>query len=175
MYEKEVARSVELNKRKLGISDIRSLKVSKLGAGENNISMLVKVDAKRFVCSQLSLIGSQESVAVLARLLGDEQLSLAARTALVRIPGNESLAALRRAVASAAGVRRIGLMTSLGERKDPMAVDGIVPHLKSKDLDVAAAALDSLGRIGSEKAVKALVESERYLRARLRPAWADAL
>jgi len=55
----------------------------------------VTVDCKKFICDQLSLIGSAEQVPDLARLLDDEELSFAARAALERIPGVEASAALR--------------------------------------------------------------------------------
>ena len=53
-------------------------------------------DGKRFVCRQLGLIGTAAEVPALEGLLADEQFAFAARSALERIPGDESLAALRR-------------------------------------------------------------------------------
>jgi len=50
-------------------------------------------DCKKFICRQLSLIGSGAEVPVLARLLDDKDLSFAARFALERIPGPEAVAA----------------------------------------------------------------------------------
>ena len=53
------------------------------------------LDGKKFACEQLGLIGTAAEVPVLAKQLSNPDLALAARAALERIPGEESLAALR--------------------------------------------------------------------------------
>ena len=114
------------------------------------------VDGKRFVCRQLGLIGTAAEVPALEGLLADEQLAFAARSALERIPGDESLAALRRAAEKAKGLTKAGLIQSLGVRRDPKAVFVIYKALQHADHVVAAAALNSLGRIGGREAHKIL-------------------
>lgn len=52
------------------------------------------VDAKRFACRQLALIGTKAQVAQLAALLSDPALMDLAKYALDRIPGGEAIAAL---------------------------------------------------------------------------------
>ena len=47
----------------------------------------VSLDCKYFLCKQLSLIGSDKEVDMLVSLIEDDALSLAARSALERIPG----------------------------------------------------------------------------------------
>ena len=55
-------------------------------------------DCKAFICRQLYFIGGAASVPVLAELLGDRDLSHAARYALEANPTDEALSALRSAL-----------------------------------------------------------------------------
>ena len=107
-------------------------------------------DCKKFVCRQLSLCGTAAEVPALAKLLNAEEFAFAARGALERIPGEESLAALRAALATATGKTRTGLIDSLGARRDAKAVPLLVRLLP----DPAAAT--ALGDIGTQSAADAL-------------------
>ena len=111
-------------------------------------------DGKRFVCRQLGLIGTTAEVPALERLLADEQFAFAARSALERIPGDESLAALRRAAEKAKGLAKAGLIQSLGVRRDQKAFPLLSEATKDSDHVVAVAALNSLGQIGGKEALK---------------------
>ena len=66
---------------------------------ETGLADVLKSDApqaaKDFVCRQLSLIGTTESIPALATLLQDEKLSHMARYALERIPDDAAVQALR--------------------------------------------------------------------------------
>ncbi len=132
-------------------------------------------DCKQFLCGQLSLIGSAAEVPILAGLLGDKELSLAARSALERIPDEAAPAALRKAMAGAQGPSLIGLVNTLGERRDASSVAVIARHLGSKDPAVAGAAIEALGKIGGSAAAKALSGVEAALPERLGPIRDDAL
>jgi len=146
-------------------------------------------DCKKFVCRQLSLIGSGGEVPELAKLLGDKDIALAARSALERIPGDEPLAAMRAALPTATGPILVGLVNSLGERRDAAAVDAIAKHLAASDADtvgaagtsgsaqaaLTGAAIDALGKIGGPEATRALSAAKARLPAKLGPALADAL
>ncbi|MCX5675518.1 MAG: HEAT repeat domain-containing protein, partial [Planctomycetota bacterium] len=50
----------------------------------------------------------------------------------------------------------VGVINSIGVRRDAKAVDGLVQRLKDADADVATAAAAALGRIGGAPAAKAL-------------------
>jgi HEAT repeat protein len=113
-------------------------------------------DGKRFVCRQLGLIGMAGDVPALEGLLADEEFAFAARSALERIAGDESLAALRRAAGVAKGLSKAGLIESLGVRRDSRAIPLLSAALKDSDHAVVAAALLSLGRIGSDDALSVL-------------------
>jgi HEAT repeat protein len=106
------------------------------------------LDGKKFACEQLGLIGSAAEVSALAQQLSNPDLALAARAALERIPGDESLAALRAALPGATGALRQGLINSLGARRDEQAVPllaGLLPD-----------SADALAAIGTPPALAAL-------------------
>ena len=132
-------------------------------------------DCKRFLCGQLSLVGSEEDVRALAALLNDKDLSLAARSALARIPGQAPLAAMRGELPATKGTVLIGLINTLGRRRDTRAVDAVARYLTSGNPAVVAASIDALGNIGSVGAAKALLTSKDRLSKELRMALADAL
>ena len=118
-------------------------------------------DCKRFICRQLSLIGTDETVPALAPLLRDKELSHMARYALERIPGEPASAALRKALGDTSGSLRVGVINSVAARRDARALDAIVGLAGDADKDVALAAVAAMGRIGGEAAAGAL--------ARVRP------
>ena len=106
------------------------------------------LDCKKFVCAQLGLIGTTAEVPVLAKQLSNADLALAARSALERIPGAESLAALRAALPGADGALRQGIINSLGARRDKQAVPllaGLLPD-----------SADALAAIGTPQALAVL-------------------
>ena len=132
-------------------------------------------DCKKFACEQLGLIGGAADVPALATLLSDKELSLAARSALERMPGAPPLAAMRAALPKATGALRVGLICSLGERADARAVEAIAAALGDKDPVAAGAAIDALGKIGGDAAVEALAAAAKKLPPTLQPVLADAL
>ncbi|MCJ7674225.1 MAG: HEAT repeat domain-containing protein [Sedimentisphaerales bacterium] len=111
-----------------------------------------KVDA----CRQLSVIGTQDAVAPLAALLGDEKLSHMARYALEPIPDPAVDEALRDALGKLKGRPLVGVIISIGVRRDTKAVPALGKMLRDSDEDVAQAAARALGRIGDSAAAKAL-------------------
>jgi len=132
-------------------------------------------DCKKFLCRQLSLVGSEAEVPMLVKLLADKELSLAARSALERIPGKEVLATMRGELSKLTGPMLMGTLATLGERRDSQTVDAIREHLTSRDPGVAEAAIDALGKIGGAAALEALVAARPKLPKELRPVLADAL
>ncbi len=117
-------------------------------------------DAKRYICRQLSVIGGAKSVPALARLLADKELSHMGRYALQRIPGAEADAALRTAMGDLQGKLRIGMINSIGERRDAKAADALTEVLGGSDTDAAIAAASALGKIGGDTAAKALAHAK---------------
>ncbi len=111
---------------------------------------------KAMACKFLAVYGSSESVPELAPLLADEQLASWARIALEAIPGPAADEALRKATDSLQGKLLVGVINSIGVRRDLGAVDSLVERLQNPDIDVASAAAVALGRIGNSAAVKSL-------------------
>jgi HEAT repeat protein len=107
-------------------------------------------------CRELALIGTRAAVAPLAGLLGDEKLSHMARYGLEPIPDPAVDDALRDAIGKLKGRPLIGVIGSIGVRKDANAVDLLANHLKDSDAGVMHAAARALGSIGTAAAAKAL-------------------
>ena len=127
--------------------------------------------AKDFVCRKLMVIGTAESVPTLAGLLGDKDLSHMARYALERIPAAEAAQALRDALPKLNGDLKIGVIGSLGVRRDEASVPALSGLLGDSDAAVATAAATALGDIGTPGAAKALTASAKTTG---KPAAADA-
>jgi len=112
---------------------------------------------KALACKRLALYGQADAVPALAPLLADPQLASWARIALEAIPGPAADEALRAAVGSLRGGLLVGVINSLGVRRDPRAVHLLTAMLKDADPEVAAAAALALGHIGGDRARKALL------------------
>lgn len=111
---------------------------------------------KAIACKKLAIDGSSESVPELAKLLSNPELASWSRIALEAIPGQEADEALRKAAGSLDGNLLVGVLNSIGVRRDAGSVDVLVKRLSDKDEEVASAASVALGMIGSEAAVKAI-------------------
>ena len=116
---------------------------------------------KAITCKQLMRIGTAEAVPALAALLTDEQLAAWARIALEAIPDPAADEALREAASRLQGRLLVGVVTSIGMRRDAKAVDLLSKKLTDADAEVAAAAAVALGRIGDGAATGAL---EQFLK-----------
>ena len=95
-------------------------------------------------------------MADLAKLLGDEQLASWSRIALEAIPGEAADESLRKAAGSLKGKLLVGVINSIGVRRDAGAVELLVGAIGGKDADVASAAAVALGKIGNAAAAKSL-------------------
>ncbi len=109
---------------------------------------------KSAACRQLSRIATKEAVPTLAALLADEKLSHMARYALEPIQDPSVDDALRAALGKVQGRPRLGVIGSLGVRRDAKAVDALAGLLG--EADAAQAAARALGNIGTLAAAKAL-------------------
>jgi len=127
---------------------------------EKSLLGVLTSDAKRagkqFVCRELSIIGSGQSVPVLGKMLTDEETSDMARYALERIPGTAVNDALRSVLRKAKGKPKVGIINSLGQRRDTRAVRALSRLVGNPDQTVAAAAAAALGQIADSRATEAL-------------------
>ena len=86
-------------------------------------------EEKAAACRQLARVATKQSVPALASLLGDEKLSHMARYALETIPDPSVDDALRDALGKLKGRPLLGVIGSLGVRRDAKAVDAIAKLL----------------------------------------------
>jgi HEAT repeat protein len=130
---------------------------------------------KALACKHLAICGTKDAVPALAPLLSDAHLASWARIALEAIPGPAPDAALRRAMGKLHGQLLVGVINSIGVRRDPKAAGGLAKRLKDEDPEVASAAAVALGRIGGAQPAKALNRSLATAPTAVRPAIAESL
>jgi HEAT repeat protein len=155
---------------------------SKSGADrERELLAVIRSDApvaeKAITCKFLAIYGSAAAVPVVAPLLADPELSSWARIALEAIPGSASDDALRQALGQLEGRLLVGVIRSIGVRRDAKAVEHLIEKLGSPDEVVAAAAAEVLGRLGGDRATEALMRvlADTSRTAGLRSASAEGL
>ena len=132
-----------------------------------------KFAPKQFACRMLRRVGTCKSTPVLAKLLTDEKLSHMARFAMESLNCPMVNPALRAALGRVKGNLLIGVVGTLGARRDEKAVPQLAKLVSDKDTGVAGAAINALGRIGGAEAAKALDAAE--VDDKLKAARGDAL
>jgi HEAT repeat protein len=137
---------------------------------ESDASQKEKVDA----CRNLAVIGTKAAVPALAALLDDEKLSHMARYGLEPIPDPAVDQALRTALNHLKGRPLVGVIASIGVRRDAKATEALAKLLENPDTQVAHAAARALGRIGNSAAAQLLSDLLAKAPAVDRPAVADA-
>ena len=117
------------------------------------------LDAKQFICRRLSVIGSEDSVTVLAAMLGEPETADMARYALERIEGEAVNEALRKALPKATGKEKTGIINTLGARGDGKSVGVLAGLIYDSDAQIATAAVSALGRITDSQAAALLADA----------------
>ena len=144
---------------------------------QNDLIAVLQSDAtkgeKAIACKRLSIYGTEQSVPALAPLLSDKDLASWARIALEAIPGPVADAALRDALGKIEDQLLVGVINSIGVRRDVHAVDTLVQKLDDANVDVASAAAVALGHIGGERAAQVLTQSLTDVPAGVRSAVAE--
>ena len=144
---------------------------------EKSLLAILKSNAapadKAIACKQLAIYGGKDSVPALAALLTNPELASWARIPLEAIPDPAADAALRKSLSKVQGNLLVGVINSIGVRRDPKAVSDLVKQLKGSNPTVVAAAAEALGRIGGAKAAKALAQALESSPAAARAAVAD--
>ena len=115
--------------------------------------------SKDYVCRQLSLIGTEASTSQLSAMLLTPETSDMARYALERIPGDRVNEVLRRRLSGTSGKERIGIINTLGVRRDAAAVAVLKVFLRDGDAATAGAAAAALGTIATLPALAVLSEA----------------
>lgn len=114
------------------------------------------LDAKQFVCRQLWIVGGDAEVSALAPLLERDETADMARYALQRIDGDKAAKALRSALDNTTGALRIGIVNSIGARRDAKAVDALSNLFTNTDAGTSVAAASALGKIGGKPSAAAI-------------------
>jgi acetyl esterase/lipase/HEAT repeat protein len=114
---------------------------------------------KALACKTLAVYGKADAVPALAPLLEDEHLASWARIALEVIPGRAADKALRDAMGKVHGMFLVGVINSIGVRRDAKAVSALSAELKGANAEVASAAAVALGHIGGDKSAKVLKQA----------------
>lgn len=135
--------------------------VAGYGAIEDSLIQLVRSneatpDGKSCACRLLQRIGTGKCIPAVAGLLNDEGLSHYARLVLERLQSAKADAAMRLALDDAPDQVKIGILGSLGARRDRQSVATIAELAVHRDRAVASAAIGALGRIGGEPAARCL-------------------
>jgi len=130
--------------------------------------------AQDYVCRKLRIVGTAQSVKALEPLLADEETSHIARYALERIPGVRATRALRDALPKVSSKLKPGIISALGVRRDKRSVAVIAKLLGDSDIQVAKAATQSLGLIGTSAAAKRLSRFTKKAHSNMKIAAADA-
>ena len=112
--------------------------------------------SKQRICKLLRRYGTPRCVPALAKLLADEKLSHMARFALQEMDFPQAAQALRQALRGLRGNLAIGVIGSLGARRDARAIPALAKRAVGDNPEVGRAALQALGRIGGPRAARVL-------------------
>ena len=127
---------------------------------------------RQFACQMLRTVGSLKCVPTVSRLLTDEQLSHVARQVFLGLHGSAVEDSLRKALGQTQGNLRIGIINTIGDRRDRSSINAVAALVKENDPAMARAGLNALGKIGGPPAAAALDRLKEV--DALKPAWADA-
>ena len=128
---------------------------------EKQMIALLESDAtsratKQFICQQLWIIGSDESLPVLEKMLLDRETAEMACYALCTNPSNAVDRVLRQALDRVPDESKVCIVNVLGNRKDAGSVDHLSELIGSESVQVAQAAAKALGKIGGDKATETI-------------------
>jgi hypothetical protein len=129
---------------------------------------------KAIACKRLSIVGGKEAVQPMAALLGHPQLGCYARFGLEPNPDPSVDEALRAALGKLSGRLQIGVIHSIGFRRDAKAVSALSKLMNSSDAGVAGAAAASVGMIGGLPAAQVLQTALKSTQAPVFPVAARA-
>ncbi len=111
---------------------------------------------KAIACKKLAFVGGKDAIQPMAALLGHPQLGCYARFGLEPNPDPLVDEVLRAALPKLTGNLQIGVINTIGVRKDAKALDALTKLISDSNADVACAAAASVGMIGGPQAAKVL-------------------
>lgn len=111
---------------------------------------------KAKACQRAGETGATETIPALAALLGDEKMGTYARYGLEPMTGPAADEALRAGLGRLQGNLLMGVMGSIGKRRDAKAMPALLRLMQSGDGAVAEAAVAAVGSLGTPEGAKAL-------------------
>jgi hypothetical protein len=129
---------------------------------------------KAIACKKLAFVGGKDAVRPMAALLDHPQLSCYARFGLEPNPDPSVDEVLRAALSRLKGKLQIGVITTIGVRKDAKALDALTKLIDDSDAQLAGAASASVGMIGGMQAARALEAALRRTKPPVFPVVARA-
>ena len=129
---------------------------------------------EQFICRKLSTIGTKQSIFTLAEMLTMPKSSEMARYALERIPSADVDEVLRKALPKTTGRTKVGIINSLGRRRDTKSTQVLGELIYDSDEMVAAASVAALGYIADSHATKTLARAKNKTKDKLRTQVLDA-
>lgn len=113
-------------------------------------------DGKSIACRFLQQIGTERCITAVSALLDDEILCHYARLVLERLESEPADKAMRDALLNVPDSAKIGILGSLGARRDRKAVAKVARLTAGRNPAVVAAAIETLGKIGGPAAAQLL-------------------
>lgn len=125
------------------------------------VKILSDANASEFqkarACQRAGELGAKDAVPAMAALLSDEHLNTYARYGLEPIADPSVDEALRASLPKLKGLFLIGVINSIGKRRDAKAVPELTKLMSDADPQIATAAIASLGKIGGVATMKQLM------------------
>jgi HEAT repeat protein len=147
------------------LSDIESLVMQT--TKENHTKMMasrlgelldrdISFAAKQFICQQLRVIGNEDQLPVLTKLLKDAEFTDIAIFALETNPSPKVDEIFRNSLSQLEGEQKIAVINALGERRTGASVKALTPFISDTDERIAEATALALGKIGTVEAGQAI-------------------
>ncbi len=130
-------------------------------------------NAKAVAFKRLAIFGTKYAVPALAPILEDAKWAHYARYSLEPLPDPSVDAAFRDALNKVQGNLLVGVINSIGVRRDPEAVEALTA-LMDRDDQIVAAATAALGKIATKEAVAVLKQQLAKTKGSLKIQVADA-
>ena len=147
------------NKRPEPPAELREGDIARLDAAAL-VKILTNPAATEFqkakACQRAGELGATEAIPALAALLADEKLSAYARYGLEPMAAPAASEALRNSLGKLKGNQLLGVIASLGKRRDTAALPALVKLMQRPDAALAQAAAAAVGSIGTPEAARAL-------------------
>lgn len=141
------------------------------------IAVLKDANATEFqkakACQRAAEVGAVDAIPAVVPLLSNDHLNTYARHVLESLPVAAADDALRAALPKLKGIMLIGVINSLGKRRDAKAGPALAKMMYGADVEVARAAASALGQISGVAAMKDLQAALSKTKGPVRVAVAD--